>query len=353
MKKIIAIMLCLVMMFALVACGQDTPSSNDPPANAGNSSAPASDDPFADGPTVNLIFANTWTDSLYYYEFGKEVCAAISEKTNGKININCQFDSNLGGDADLIESCLAGDIAFIHVTSSALVPYVKEAAIYEMPMLFASRDEARAASKLFVPYVEPYFNDVGLGVITSQAGAFRALYSNVEINSFEDFKGLKLRVMDNKYHTEFWNAVGASPTPLSISELIVSLQQGVVDANEQPLTSANAFKEVQDYIYDTNTTAYCSHILVNKATWDSLPAAYQEAIQEMFDEITTYIHENFNATQEAMLANLEGWGIEYVEISDELRQQLVDASASSYDLLREDIDPALVDKMFECIEQVQ
>jgi len=61
------------------------------------------------------------------------------------------------------------------------------------------------------------------------ARQYRVMSTNKVINNIEDFKGIRIRTMENKYHMNFWNSLGASATPLNFAELYLALQQGVVD----------------------------------------------------------------------------------------------------------------------------
>lgn len=53
----------------------------------------------------------------------------------------------------------------------------------------------------------------------------RETSSNVPICTLGDFKGVRIRTMDNPYFMQMWNELGASPTPLAFSEIYLSLQQ--------------------------------------------------------------------------------------------------------------------------------
>ena len=78
----------------------------------------------------------------------------------------------------------------------------------------------------------------------------RHVTSNKAINKPEDMKGLKIRVPDAPLYTMFPRAVGANPTPIAFAEVYLALQNGTVDAQENPLPTIDAkkFYEVQKFI---------------------------------------------------------------------------------------------------------
>jgi len=102
----------------------------------------------------------------------------------------------------------------------------------------------------------------------------------------EDLRGLKMRVPEAPLFVDMMRTLGAAPTPMSLGEVYLSLQTGVIDGQENPLPTINAnkFMEVQKYI---NLTG---HILVpllpvaSVQTWNSLPPADRQMLREALRE---------------------------------------------------------------------
>ena len=111
---------------------------------------------------------------------------------------------------------------------------------------------------------------------------FRGLSTNKEIKTADDFKDMTIRVMENKYHTAFWENLGAKPTPLAFSDLYMALQQGLVQAQDNPITAvyASKFYEVQEYYMPITAFPMVNVIAINKSTYDSLPAEYQTILTQ-------------------------------------------------------------------------
>ena len=94
---------------------------------------------------------------------------------------------------------------------------------------------------------------------------FRVMSTNKPVNSFADFKGQKIRTMENSYHLAFWKALGANPTPMSFSEVYIGLQQHTIDAQENPyeVIVSNNLYEQQDYVVETNHLPHLISLIVN------------------------------------------------------------------------------------------
>ena len=63
-------------------------------------------------------------------------------------------------------------------------------------------------------------------------------------------QGIKIRTMENPIHMAAFQVMGADPTPMAFGELFTALQQGTIDAQENPLSviTSSRFNEVQDYL---------------------------------------------------------------------------------------------------------
>ena len=95
---------------------------------------------------------------------------------------------------------------------------------------------------------------------------------------------------DQSLSYAYWNSLGATATPLDFSELYIGLQQGLVDAQENPLDIflSSKFYEQQDYVINTKHNVFVATLLMNQDTWDSLPSDLQEILNECFVEIGQY-----------------------------------------------------------------
>ena len=99
-------------------------------------------------------------------------------------------------------------------------------------------------------YLGEQLNEVGFQLLQWQENSFRTLSTTDKpIESMDDLKGLKIRIMENELQLAQWKAYGANPTPMAFTELFTALQQGTVDGqdNGAELTWQSKFQEVQKY----------------------------------------------------------------------------------------------------------
>ena len=115
-----------------------------------------------------------------------------------------------------------------------------------------------------------------------QIKTFVFMTTNKKISSINDFKGLKIRTMENSNHIAFWKAIGANPTPMTMSEVYIGLQQGTIDAQENPyevIVSAKVYEQ-QDYVAETNHVPHLLSLITSNSFYDSLTVEQKQIFDE-------------------------------------------------------------------------
>ena len=175
---------------------------------------------------------------------------------------------------------------------------------------------------------------------------WRGLSTNVEIKEPEDFKNVKIRVMENNYHIAFWNNLGAQPTPLAFSELYTSLQQGLVNSQDNPIsgTVASKFVEVQDYWMSITAFPFVSFRLMNLAQFEALEPDAQQAVidfakEDLEQEYWVQIDDN-----KAKFDQIEADGsMVILEYTDEIKAAMQEAGKPVWNEIADKIGADIVD----------
>ena len=167
---------------------------------------------------------------LYAEKFAKEV----SRLSHGKMKIEVYPNSTLGGDRELLESCKDGDIPFVVQNTAPQVTFLPDTAVFDLPSAFTTIQQARAAvdNEEFYQKMEKVYQKGGYKLLGYADQGFRVMSTNKNVKSINDFKGQKIRTMENSYHLKFWKTLGANPTPMTFSEVYIGLQQGTIDSDE-------------------------------------------------------------------------------------------------------------------------
>ncbi|MDF2839820.1 MAG: sialic acid-binding periplasmic protein siaP [Clostridia bacterium] len=359
MKKVVSIILALVLVFSLTACSQPTQA---PAPEAPKTEAPAasSGDPFAALEPIELVYGNGAAIGAAGDLWGVEFSKLVEQKTNGKLKIGYFPNMQLGNDSEMQQQMLAGEIDIVSLQTAPTTPFVPEVAVFDLPLAFAKYDAAAIDKVLndspFNALLNKAYAKAGLINLGFLQGAtFREMTSNKEIRSIDDFKGVKIRTMDAKFHLAFWKALGANPTPLPFPELYLSLQQGVVAAQENATdTNVSAkFYEVQKYLVNTHHILYLNQFLMNKSKFDSLDPAYQNAIRESVAEATTTVSQKMSALNENNKKTLVDNGMTSVEFEPAFYDTLIEKSKPVYDEIRQAIGAELVDSLINELEKAK
>ena len=140
--------------------------------------------------------------------------------------------------------------------------------------------------------------------------------SNKPINKPEDMKGLKIRVPDAPLYTMFPRAVGANPTPIAFAEVYLALQNGTVDAQENPLPTIDAkkFYEVQKYIVLTGHITDALLTIVGGPTWNKLSDADKKIFEAVLKEAAARATSQIIEIEAKLGAEFEKRGKEVVKV---------------------------------------
>ena len=346
LRKVTSLVLAGAMVAGLAACGGSSSSAKTTTAAAGakettaaaaagetksGGSASASAD-YSSLDPVELIGADSTGKGAAGQIFGELVASKVDEITGGKLTIDYHPNGDLGGDADLLRQEQSGDIDIVVCQTAPVVSFIPEMAVFDLPMVFAKYDGDKIDKVLnsedseFNKSLSSAYDKAGyklLGFL--QNATFRLTTSNKELKTLDDFKGLKIRTMENSNHMAFWSAIGAAPTPLAWAEVYISLQNGTIDAEENAADTcvgAN-FQEVQKYLSLTNHILYANQISINKDKFASLDPLYQQALQQAVSEAIDEMRPQLEKIDTDSKKTLQDGGMTITEYDDSFYDQVL------------------------------
>jgi tripartite ATP-independent transporter DctP family solute receptor len=268
----------------------------------------------------------------------------VSEKTNGEVKVEVYPDRQLGEEREMVEGLQFGSVDMAVVSTGPLLAFAPEIGIVDLPFLF--RDSPHVYATLDGDVGKDLlgkFDTRGIHGLAWWENGWRHLTAKKEISKPEDLTGIKLRTMQNPVHMAAFEKLGASPVPMVWGEVFTSLGQGVIDAQENPITViyVNSLWEVQSHLMLTGHV-YGPHVaLFSKMKWDSLTPEQQAAVSEAAAEATGFQREKAAELEKDYLAKLKEKGMTVVEIdTTSFRDALRDLAAS-----QQNIDPALLEKI--------
>lgn len=270
------------------------------------------------------------------------------ERSGGRLQITIYHGGQLGDERETIEGAQLGTIHIACVSNGVMVPFSKNFMLLDIPFLFKDYEQARsvidgAGEALLFEGLE----SIGLkGLAVWEQGYRNISTSKKAIRKLEDMDGLKIRTMEAPLHVSAFRGMGSNPTPMAFSQLYTSLQQGVVDGQENPLyvLTQEKFYEVQSYVSLTRHIYDPMPVIASKKWLDSLPADLKKIVIDGIREVTAYERESAERLVNEAAKELPGLGVEIIKLSPEERARFRDAAQPA--VLRE-IRAALGEKAVE------
>lgn len=316
MRRFLAMLLICVVAFTLCACGQSA-ANTDAQAPAAASTEQAS--PAENAPTYSFKLAHAMMENTPQHMGAVKFQELVAEKTNGQVEITIFPAGQMGSDTEVAEMLQTNAIDCAIVPTAKLSGFYAPLQIIDLPFLFPDKETTYAVldndefkNMLFEP-----MKALGFTGVNFWESGFKQITANSEITSPEDFKGLKIRVMESPLLIAQYKAFGANPVAIDFSETYNSLQQGAADGEENPLNSIvnMKFYEVQTNMTISNHGYLAYALMFSNGTWDSLSAELQQAIREAADEAVVYERQCNAEMETGYIQTIKDSGTEVYELN--------------------------------------
>ena len=268
---------------------------------------------------TKLKWAHVYETTEPYHTAAVWAAGEIKKRTNGRYDVEVFPASTLGKETDINQGLTLGTVDIIYTGQLFAGRTHGPLAIGGAPYMF--RDFAHwqkfAASPLLTELGEGYRQKSGGNkVVAITYYGERHVTSNKAINKPEDMKGLKIRVPDAPLYTMFPRAVGANPTPIAFAEVYLALQNGTVDAQENPLPTIDAkkFYEVQKFIVLTGHITDALLTIVGGPTWNKLSDADKKTFETCLREAAQRATNEIIEIEKKMSAEFEKKGKTVVKV---------------------------------------
>lgn len=318
-KRIMAVLLAAVCAIGLIGCG----STNSDGTSAKNDNAAKASYIVRIGmPTAGKHFQN-FTAGQY-----KE---AIEKATNGDIVVEIYPSSQLGTATQMIQGVQDGSIEAVMIPSSYFCSFAPASAVTDIPFFFEDNqqifDILNDANNPLNSYLENY----GFKVAAWFKNTPRYILSQKKYETVADLKNQKVWCLPSRTLQKELKAYGASPQTLDPSDISVSLENGTVDGVETDVLFMNAtgLGESAKYLNMIPNTPMTNLFCFGKDWFEKLPENYQKLLLDTAEDViknqeVPYVEKQYNGSLKA----LQGMGVQLVEPTDELMEELKSKSES-------------------------
>ena len=275
-----------------------------------------------------LSLSHSYETSTPFHKWAVWASEEIYSRTDGRYQIEVFPSGALGTEREVEEALTIGtvDLAFVGPGHMSYPPIV----IHLAAFLWRDIDHflKYPESNTYREVTSEYMKKSGNEILSLTYFGQRHVTSNKPLYTPADFEGLKMRVPPVPIYMMFPEAVGANSTPINFSELYLALQQGVVVAQENPLTTIQAkkFHEVQKYIILTGHMTDGFYTLAGAHVWTSLSEGDAEIFRTVFEEAAVKTTYDIVENEKKLAQWFRDQGIEVIEVD---RVPFMDAVANS------------------------
>jgi tripartite ATP-independent transporter DctP family solute receptor len=294
---------------------------------------------------IEIKFGHVGGPGSLFDQSANEFAKRANAKLGDKAKVVVFGSSQLGGDGEMLKKLKLGtlDLALPSTVMSSQVPVF---GMFEMPYLVKSREHmAKIRDQIVVPSLEPAAEKAGYHIIGVWENGFRQITNSKHpIVKPDDLKGIKLRTPKGTWRVKMFQAYGANPSPLALSEVFVALQTGVMDGQENPLAQIYPlrFQEVQKYLSMTGHV-YTPAYVTAGASWKKLPADVQKILADTAQEMQPVVYKMAADLDNDLLQKLKAAGM---QVNEADKDAFIKASQKVYEEFSKEVPEGkpLVDK---------
>lgn len=300
LRKIGSVILLSALILVLAACSDENAGGKGTKLQLGHALS-------EDTPAAKLI---------------EEMAGKVEEKTDGRVSFDIFPNSQLGSETEMLEQVKLGTMDSAGIMIGSMQALDPKLAIEDLPYMWKDIEHARAAYEgEFGEHLAGIIEEQGMKQIGYLEWGFRHITNSKQpIVKPEDLKGMKIRVAETKLRVDAFEEIDALPTVLAFSELYGALQQGTVDAQENPLanTVAPKFYEVQDYLSLTGHFYNTVMLVVSEDVWDKISEEDQQVVLAEAEAIQQEVIVQNDAQESEYLDTLKENGM---EINDDVDKE--------------------------------
>lgn len=272
----------------------------------------------SDDQVIRFKMAVADASSSAQAEGARKIAEEVEKATDGRIQIEVMAGGTLGGERDTVELAMLGGIDIVTCANSVLTQWIPEMSILDQAYLFTNEAQAHGAvdGPVGALIERDALEKLNLHVIGYMESGFRNVFSKKPITSIDDFKGVKIRTMQNSYHMAAFESFGAIPTSMAASEQFTALQQGTIDACENAVSNClnNGFYEVtKDITYSNHAFVYIV-VSMSDHAWNRIPDDLKPAFMEAVERGYNIERELLKQANEDATVILKEKGVEFHDI---------------------------------------
>lgn len=269
------------------------------------------------GPEYTLKLGHLANESHTWHQGAVRFAEAVERLSGGRIVCKVYANEQLGKEMELISGIQTG-VVHMTITGESMQNWAPKCALIAVPYMLRDLEHEVAVvdGEIGREIEAQIIEKVHVRPVAWFARSPRNLTGNRPVVKPEDLNDLKMRVPNVPLFVAVWQALGAKPTPMAFSEVFTSLQQNVIEGQENPvdLIRSATLYEVQSHVNLTEHVYGWIYLVIGEKFFQKLPDDLKEAVLQAGKEAQAYERELWAADVEANQKFLAEKGMTFVEV---------------------------------------
>jgi tripartite ATP-independent transporter DctP family solute receptor len=277
---------------------------------------------------TKLKWAHVYETSEPFHTQSVWAAQEIAKRTNNRYQIDVYPASQLGKETDINQGLSLGSVDIIISGSSFAARSFPPIGVTYYPYTFRDANHLMAYTKsdVFKELAKGYSDKTGHQILAVTYYGARHTSSNKPIKTCADMKGLKIRVPDVPAYLAMPRACGANTAPIAFAEVYLALQNGTVEAQENPLTTIEAkkFYEVQKHIALTGHIVDHLNTTISSGLWKRLSDEDKKIFSDVAQEAAARATAEIQAKEKELIGFFKEKGLTVSEVNkDEFKETVL------------------------------
>lgn len=279
----------------------------------------------------------------------------IQQQSGGKLALKIYAGGVSGDEKDVLRKMRIGQVhaaAFTGVGLGQIVPAVR---ILELPMLFRSYEEVDFVKSKLQPKFKKDFAAKGFELLGWSEAGFVNIYSNTPIKNTDDMKGVKMWAWEGDPLVKaMYDSLGITPIPLSLPDVLTSLQTNLIDGVYGPPLGVIAlqwFTKVKN-MTNINLANSTGALLITKKAMKGLPPDQQKILRDAGQKYSKILVQKIRSENQQAIDQIRKAGIQIIDVDPAAKEQIISVSETVYPKLAGKLySPALLSQVQSLLAQ--
>ena len=282
--------------------------------------------------TVQVKIATLAPEGSPWLKTFNLVDAELQKKTNNQIQLKIYPGGVLGDEKDMLRKMYIEQIHGAVLTSSTLSTIFPEIKVFQAPFMFQTSDEVDYVLKKMDRFFRNGFNEKGFRIMGWSEGGFVRLMSTTPVDTLDKIKKAKVWIWEDAPMARvIFDEAGVSAIPLSVPDVLVGLQTGLVDIVYAPPSGAIALQwfTKTKFMNDVPLIYLMGGIVIKNSFMKKLSPAQQDQLEESFNRHMDGLQTMVRRQNEDAMKVMADYGLKILTVSDDEVQKFKDLAATA------------------------